>query len=344
MAIEEQPVSLSTPENGDTDLPSGPPKAASGRNLLTMLVKLSVAGLIIYWLYRRGDVRPERMKQALERWPMFLGVCGITLFAYWSQGFRWLVLLRSRDIKVPLWNAFFYLMEGKFLNLIVPAYVGEDFMRGLYAVRTHEGSRSRVIASLLVDRASGVFTMLLFGAVGLLLRPALLSDIRLRGLLLLCLGAIVATLAGVLVLRFVTRPPHFVLSLAKRLHLHVAIDAMYAEGHHYAQRIPLLLWAVFLTIINQSFMILSFYLLGQTLGMTNVTMLDFAIYSPCGMLATMLPVAPMGLGVGQLAFLSLFRLAHSEGGADLYSLYTLMVLLMSLLGGIFYVTSKSKSK
>ena len=45
-------------------------------------------------------------------------------------------------------NQLVYLMEGKFFNLIIPGYVGEDFMRGLYAIRTHQGSRSKVIASL----------------------------------------------------------------------------------------------------------------------------------------------------------------------------------------------------
>ena len=46
-------------------------------------------------------------------------------------------------------------MEGKFFNLIVPAYVGEDFVRGLRAIQSHHGSRTKVIGSLLVDRASG---------------------------------------------------------------------------------------------------------------------------------------------------------------------------------------------
>ena len=274
---------------------------------------------------------------------MFAAVCGLSVLSTWAQGFRWLALLNARDIDLASWNAFQYLMEGKFFNLIVPGYFSEDFMRGLYAIRTHRESRSKVVASLLVDRAAGVFTMLLFGAAGLLLRPAMLGDRRLSGLLAVCLTAIGATLLGVLFLRTVERPPRFVLSLAARLHLHIAIDRMYAEAHFYATNVPLLCRAVAYTLVNQGIMIWCFYLLGATLGMAGVTALDFVVFAPSGMLATMLPVAPVGLGVGQVAFLTLFRMAGSEQGANLFSLYTLVVLLLSLLGGVFYLGNKGKS-
>jgi uncharacterized membrane protein YbhN (UPF0104 family) len=343
--MEEQqgpPLAEPKPAEPDSELGSLEPPKTSRKGLLAEVAKFGLAAFILWWLYHRGSLQPAELRRALAHWPTFLFVCVITLVAFYTQGLRWLALLKSRGISVPLWNAFTYLMEGKFFNLIVPAYVGEDFMRGLHVVQSHHGSRTKVIGSLLVDRASGVFTMLLFGATGILLRPALLSDGRLRGLLSVCVAAMAATLVGIFFLRLVERPPGFVLSLAQRLHLHVAIDAMYAEGRHYARNIPLLLWAVALTLFNQAFMIASFYLLGLTLGMGNVAVLDYVVYGPCGMLATMLPVAPMGLGVGQVAFLELFKLARSDQGGNLYSLYFLVTLLMSILGGAFYLSHKKK--
>jgi hypothetical protein len=235
------------------------------------------------------------------------------------------------------------LMEGKFFNLIVPGQFSEDFMRGLYAIRTHKESRSKVIGSLMVDRAAGVFTMLSFGAVGLLARPSLLRHPGLRGLLLACSVPIGATLAGIVFLRVVERPPQFILALAARLHLHIAIDRMYAEGRFYATNFPVMLIAVAYTLVNQAAMVGCFYLLGTTLAMSSVGALDYMVFAPCGMLATILPVAPVGLGVGQGAFLVLFRMAGSEQGANLFSLYTLMAILLNLTGAIFYLRSKGKS-
>ena len=329
--------------NQDANLELEPPKT-SAKGWLAEAGKVAFAAFILWWMYHRGTLQPAELRRALAHWPMFLFVCAITVVAFYTQGLRWLALLKSRGISVPLWNAFTYLMEGKFFNLIVPAYVGEDFARGLRAIQSHHGTRTKVIGSLLVDRASGVFTMLLFGASGLLLRPELLKDGRLRGLLFLCLALMGATLIGIFFLRLVVRPPQFVLGIAQRLHLHVAIDAMYAEGRHYARNIPLLLWAVALTLFNQAFMIASFYCLGLTLGMGDVALLDYVVYGPCGMLATMLPVAPMGLGVGQVAFLELFKMAHSDQGGNLYSLYFLMTLLMSIAGGGFYLSHKKHPK
>ena len=316
---------------------------SSPKALLTALAKFAVAGIILYWLYHKGAIQTARLAAALEHWPTFVAVVGITLFAYWSQGLRWLALMKARGIELSIWNAFYYLMEGKFFNLIIPGYFSEDFIRGLYAIRTHKHSRPKVVASLLVDRSSGVFTMLLFGGAGLLLRPAMLTDSRLAGLLAVCLAGIAATLLGVVLLRILKRPPEFVFKLALRLHLHVAIDKMYAEARFYATNLPLLFLAVAYTLANQALMIWCFYLLGGMLGMSNLTAVDFMIFTPCGLLATILPISPVGLGVGQVAFLSLFRLAGSEQGANLFSLYTLVVVLTSILGGAFYLGNKRKA-
>jgi len=316
---------------------------ASRRGIITGIAKVAVAAVILFWLYRRGDIRWDSLVRALEHWPVVAAVCAITLAGYYSQGFRWLLLLKARGIDLSAWKAFTYLMEGKFFNLIVPGYFSEDFMRGLYAIRTHKESRSKVIGSLLVDRSSGVFTMFLFGAVGLLMRPAMLADRRLSALLWICLAAIGATLVGVIFLRVVARPPQFVLSIAKLLHLHIAIDRMYAEGHYYATNIPLLLLAVVFTLANQALMIWSFYLIGTTLDMNGVSFLDYVIFAPAGMLATMLPIGPVGLGVGPPAFLSLFKLAGSDQGANLFILYTVIVVVMSLFGGIFYLRNKKSA-
>src|SRR5580658_11207071 len=143
--MEEQ-QSAPVPEQ-DAELESvelAPPKT-SGKGWLMEAAKIAFAALILWWLYHRGSLQPTELKRAFEHWPMFLFVCAITVVAYYTQGIRWLALLKSRGIDVPLWNAFTYLMEGKFFNLIVPAYVGEDFARGLRCIQAHHGSRTKGI-------------------------------------------------------------------------------------------------------------------------------------------------------------------------------------------------------
>ena len=342
--MDEHATQLDEKQEADANIEAQVLKqGASRKALLTGFAKFAVAGIILYWLFRKGAIQTDKLAAALQHWPTFLAVCAITIFAYWSQGIRWLALLRARGIQLSIWNAFRYLMEGKFFNLIIPGYFSEDVIRGLYAIRTHKQSRPKVVASLLVDRSAGVFTMFLFGGAGLLLRPAMLVDKRLEGLLAVCGAAIGCTLAAVAFIRILKRPPDFVFKLAQRLHLHIAIENMYAEARYYATNMPLLLLAIVFTLANQGLMIWCFYLLGQTLGMGNLNGVDFVIFTPCGLLATILPVSPVGLGVGQVAFLSLFRLAGSEQGANLFSLYTLMVLVTSIFGGVFYLSNKRKN-
>jgi glycosyltransferase 2 family protein len=317
-------------------------QGTSRNALFTGLAKFALAGIILYWLYHKGAIQTDKLAAALQHWPTFLAVCAISIFAYWSQGLRWLTLLRARGIELSIWNAFRYLMEGKFFNLIIPGYFSEDVIRGLYAIRTHNQSRPKVIASLLVDRSAGVFSMLLFVGAGLLLRPAMLTDRRLQGLLAVAGAGIAATLLSVAFIRILKYPPEFIFKLATRLHLHITIDKMYGEARFYATNLPLLSLAIAYTLANQALMIWCFYLLGGTLGMGNLTAVEFVIFTPCGMLATILPISPVGLGVGQVAFLSLFRLAGSEQGANLFSLYTLAVLATNVFGGAFYISNKRK--
>ena len=102
--------------------------------------------------------------------------------------------------------------------------------------------------------------------------------------------------------------------------------------------------ATAITLINQGLMLFCFWLFGRTLGMESVTAIDYMIFVPVGILATMLPVAPVGLGVGHVAFLTLLKLAGSREGANLFSLYTAVVILLSLSGGLLYLANRSKKR
>jgi uncharacterized membrane protein YbhN (UPF0104 family) len=63
---------------------------------------------------------------------------------------------------------------------------------------------------------------------------------------------------------------------------------------------------------------------------------------PFGTLATAIPLAPGGLGVGHAVFDKLFHLVGLPGGANVFNIYVLSQLVLNLLGFIPYLYVKSK--
>ena len=63
---------------------------------------------------------------------------------------------------------------------------------------------------------------------------------------------------------------------------------------------------------------------------------------PIGILITVIPLAPGGLGVGHLAFNSLFAVIGLENGATIFNIYILSLLVLNLCSGIAYLFVKSR--
>ncbi len=334
MAQEREPAGVLEPA-AELERPTG-------RGYLVGAAKFALAGVILYVLFRRGEIHLGQLGKALSSWWIALLVVAITFISYFGQAVRWVLLLGSRGIHLSHWQAFRYLMIGKFFNLAVPGYFSEDFVRGLYLVRARGSSRSQVIASLLVDRLAGIVSLLLICVAGLLLRPSMLEDPRLGTLLGVSLAGLAAVFAMVLILRIYPQPNELLRRAAERLHLHVAVDKLYAEARHYAMSVRLQALAIFISMINQGLMVWGYILFGNTLRMETVTVADYLVFVPLGVLTTMLPVAPVGLGVGHVAFLTLFQLAGSREGANLFSLCTAVVILWSLAGGLFYLGHRDR--
>ncbi len=337
MAQDQRPAAVAEPPAGQ--------ERVTARGVLIGLAKFAVAGVILYVLARRGEVTLAQLEEALSHWTIAVAVVLLTALSYYGQAVRWVLLLRSRSIRLNHLEAFRYLMMGKFFNLAVPGYFSEDVVRGLYLIRSGgSASRSKVVFSLVVDRLAGIVSLLLICTAGLLMRPAVLADRRLAVMLGISLAGIAGTYGAVLFVRLRPQTPALVLRGAALLRLHVAVDKLYAEARFYSTRLRLQAVVLAISLFNQLLMIWGYALFGQTLNMASVRAADYLTFVPLGVLATMIPIAPVGLGVGHVAFLTLLKLAGSREGANLFSLYTAVVILLSLLGGPLYLVHRDKGR
>jgi hypothetical protein len=63
---------------------------------------------------------------------------------------------------------------------------------------------------------------------------------------------------------------------------------------------------------------------------------------PIGLITTAIPLAPGGIGIGHVAFESLYQLVGVSGGADIFNIYIIVQLSVYLLGGIPYFLYNSE--
>jgi hypothetical protein len=66
---------------------------------------------------------------------------------------------------------------------------------------------------------------------------------------------------------------------------------------------------------------------------------QYFLLVPMGLLTTAIPIAPAGLGVGHVAFAALFSLAGSEHGAEIFTMYVTIQIVINLTGVFFYLRS-----
>ena len=53
---------------------------------------------------------------------------------------------------------------------------------------------------------------------------------------------------------------------------------------------------------------------------------------PIGLITTAIPLAPGGIGIGHVAFESLYQLVGVAGGADIFNMYIILQLAVYLMG------------
>jgi uncharacterized protein (TIRG00374 family) len=254
------------------------------------------------------------------------------------SSFKWGLLLQAQGIRpgqLAMLRAYWI---GSFAGNYLPGNVGGDVVRAVVI-----GCRDRlaeVVSSIVVERLTGLLMLLLLAAACLLAAPAPFAAVGLLVPLWLLVLGLLATLAGMalatlfaepLLARFASRA-----GLAGRV-AGKALKLSRAAGRY--QRRPRLLLATVLVsavfyLILVLFQLLVLKAVGAPVGLAQV-----ALIAPMIPLVGMLPIAPNGLGLVEVAFTVLYnQLGVPEEIAFAAALLRRAIaVLVSLVGGLFWL-------
>lgn len=322
-------------------------------------VKWIFAGSILFVLIRSGKLSLTDVQSFLKDPTAGLS-CVVLVGLMLSLAFlRWHTLLKSQRIELPYVKVFQLGMLGQFFSTVIPGTVGGDLVKAVYIARRFPQHKVKTVSTILMDRVIGLSGMIVMAGVSFLLGRTHLHEVSNPSVKYVeWMGWVLVTLAGVILagLALLPRlgalfPEDFSRSVFARLPGSGKLVSAYAAARAY-QCETLALWkALGLSLVMQTFNVTALFLVARAIfGAYPWGQIDaplFILGSLLGMAAQAVPIAPMGLGVGQVAFAAIFQIlgAPSESfGASIVTGLQVVTLAMNLTGALFFATYKHEAQ
>lgn len=335
----------------DPLLPPAKPAFGRAKQVFLALLKFAIpAGIIGYLLW---NIKPEQWEQLTtqpKNYPLLVGALLVALAAMCLSFARWCILVRCQGIPLSMLEAFRLSAIGFLLSFVSAGSVGGDLFKAIFLARRSPGKRVEAVASVFVDRGSGLFGLLTIGCLALLLTvPATGGEDAARlqsmGRAATTLLAVGTAILAVLILggKPIDRLIHWSESLPAigKVVRRVAEPLRAFHSHPWGFLVSLVM-----SIAVQGMMAISLYLI--CLGMYSEsanppTLIEHFVIVPVGLLASALPIAPAGMGVFEAAVEWMYQVVPAtptEASGTLVALvFEIVKIVMAVIGVAFYWTA-----
>ncbi|MFT7535976.1 MAG: hypothetical protein ACI85K_001929 [Hyphomicrobiaceae bacterium] len=296
-------------------------------------------GIFSYW----GNLDP--MLFALGALCYFLTVI--------IAGIRWWWLLRAIGTDVSLFETLRFTWIGVFFNAVMLGSTGGDVIKALYIMKRCPGHRVPVLVSVGVDRILGLGSLALLGAFAVLFASDKFNSLALG------IWGVIAAVGLLGLIAFSKR-------LRERVHLTSLLNRVPAKFRgklqmvdqaifFYRDQRTMLLGSLALGIANHVLSVCCVVLIGMAIGV-GMPVFEYFVLVPVINIASAVPIAPNGWGIGETMYGHLFGthgqqyMADSVGafqamytrGVALSVLYRTVLTGFSLLAGVLVFFEKDR--
>lgn len=316
------------------------------KQFVSLALKILFAAGLLFLLFRRGLISLDAMHGALQKWEITGPAVGALLLATFLGVWRWHWLLQAQGISLTWKRTFQLTLIGNFFNIALPGAVSGDFVKAFYIGREVEGKRARAFSSILFDRVAGLSALFLLSAAALAKDFSSLWSSK----ALVSIQVPIALLAsGFLVfylyLFLITDHKDPLLKLLRRakkaLPKSDSLIRIYEGLRTYHSERKTVLKVILLSVFIHAMVGWACFQFALAMGETQLQLVPVYLVVPLGLLITAIPIAPAGIGTGNVAFLYLFSLIGCAKGGDVFSMLALTNLLIGAIGGVVYLQFKS---
>jgi len=308
-------------------------KPRKGRLLL--LLRVLASALLMGLVIRRVDWA-EFLATVRAADPFYLSLSLLlspllVLISAW----KWQLLLNARSLSPGLATCFRLYLVGYFFNNFLPTNVGGDVVRG-YILGRRQGRPAAVMASVFLERFTGISALVVMALVALPFGPDALYDIKITLGVAAVVAAYLVLLWAVLDRRalVLTRRVSHLPFMGKVVRLQEAIEAYRGHGGVLAACGGLSLLFYFGAAMN---VMVSARAFGAHLSFT-----DAILVTPVILLISLLPFSLGGIGLSEWAYY--FALGKygisAETALSTALLMRLKNVLLGLLGGVGHAVTR----
>lgn len=311
-----------------------------------LALKFGFSFAILFWMVQSGRLDLETVKKGLSNGTLVFASVSLLIFSTLLTLQRWRLLLRGQELEYSFGQITRYGMIGQFFNTTMPGAVSGDLIKAWYILADTPGrKKTPVLTTILLDRIMGVFGLVIVSAAPIFLYwNTVWGQERLHGMVWIVMALFASVICFFAYVLLSSWGP--IASIRRRLELLRKLGApgrialQVNESFLAYRRQPMILFqALLLAICTHISVVTVVVLCGRTLGDDPLAIFQYFILTPLGLFTTAVPVAPAGLGVGQAAFAALFRLANSSHGAEIFTMFVTVQILINLTGVLFYLRS-----
>lgn len=305
-------------------------------------IRLSGSILLLFYVFQKVGWQ-EVWNQITKADPFFFALyLFLSLLAIIVSSIKWLLLSKSDGITPSFSRLLLLYLVGMFFNNVLPTSVGGDVVRA-YELGKFTGRKPEAMASVFMERFTGLTTLMLFSFVAVGLEKRFLGDIRIT----ICLTAAVLTYVLILfivvnrtVLLFFQQinPIKFVDKLLKK-----AVQIQDAI-HMYQHQKQTLVFAMVYSVMFYVICILNIYVGCLTFDV-HVSLKSLCVAVPLMLLVFTIPISIGGIGLhewGYFFVLAMVGVPHAVG-LSLGLMNRAKTIGFGLIGGAIYPFVSSRN-
>jgi len=316
----------------------------SMRRIFWGLIRFAIGFGLLTYLAKSGIVELQTLSRLQTNWPITLAALALMAVDVLMMSLRLSWLLHPHGLHLPVDKSLQLTFLSFFFTAVLPGSAGGALAKLFYAAKDNAGRRVEIATVVIFDRVVGLFSLLILALAS---APFFSQLIATAGALRILLWIVVVLAAALLVLVVVclfdgsgmNRILRQILSVWPWTNLP---DRVIATIGSYRRCPGTLLAALGASIVANFSVVVVAALAVKTLHPHDFS-LKMWLVIPMGYIANSLPLTPGGLGVGEAAFNSLFKLIGLGGGADALLCWRIWTLPIVLLGFAYYVQGLGRS-
>jgi uncharacterized protein (TIRG00374 family) len=341
MAVYSPPATHQSAEAEEPSPPQAPAPLRVPWGRLALRVLLSVAVLAaLFTQISIADVL-QNLKRVSPAFVLF--AWGYYALCQLLSSYRWQLLLKAKQVDVPLSKLFSYYMIGMFANSFLPGSVGGDVVKSYHLFRRTKDVKIAAV-SVFLERFTGLVGLSLISVIALAVGYRHLDSPIVLWSVLIAVATLIGSVLILWKLPVLARRAAWLRRFFPEKLLNTS-QGIYEALLSYRHHLPTVMAAVAVSAVLQ-FLFAAYYALASVAMGIPIDVIYFMLFLPLITLVSMIPISLGGLGLREAMMVALFG-AVGISQTDVLSVSLTIHLintLLSLWGGALLIRQSFNSR